>query len=209
MDDLDPQAPWTSLTYAVVDVEGNGQQPPDLVELAIVPISDGQIADPITWLVRPPRPILPMARRFHHISDADVTSSPSVIECADWMRRSLDGAVFVAHNAQIDLGVLTRELPGFAPTHVIDTVKLARRLLPGLDSYKLGALVDALDLAKGLPDDLAPHRATYDALVCARLLTRLAAPPEARPRSVGDLFDQPERRKSGGGTGDDSATALF
>src|SRR5947209_281392 len=32
---------WTSLRYAVVDVEGNGQQPPDLVELAIVPIIDG------------------------------------------------------------------------------------------------------------------------------------------------------------------------
>ncbi len=24
---------WTNLNYAVVDVEGNGQQPPDLVEL--------------------------------------------------------------------------------------------------------------------------------------------------------------------------------
>ena len=30
---------WTSMRYAVVDVEGNGQQPPDLVELAVVPIA--------------------------------------------------------------------------------------------------------------------------------------------------------------------------
>jgi hypothetical protein len=29
---------WTSLNYVVVDVEGNGQQPPELVELAVVPI---------------------------------------------------------------------------------------------------------------------------------------------------------------------------
>ena len=28
---------WASMRYAVVDVEGNGQQPPDLVELAVVP----------------------------------------------------------------------------------------------------------------------------------------------------------------------------
>jgi hypothetical protein len=32
---------WTSLRYAVADVEGNGQQPPDLVELAVLPITDG------------------------------------------------------------------------------------------------------------------------------------------------------------------------
>jgi exodeoxyribonuclease X len=44
---------WTSLNYAVVDVEGNGQQPPDLVELAVVPIRSGVIGEPASWLVRP------------------------------------------------------------------------------------------------------------------------------------------------------------
>ena len=34
---------WVSVRYAVVDVEGNGQQPPDLVELAVVPIVGGVI----------------------------------------------------------------------------------------------------------------------------------------------------------------------
>jgi exodeoxyribonuclease X len=36
---------WTSLNYVVVDVEGNGQQPPDLVELAAVPIVGGVIGN--------------------------------------------------------------------------------------------------------------------------------------------------------------------
>ena len=31
---------WTSLRYATADVEGNGQQPPDLVELAVLPITE-------------------------------------------------------------------------------------------------------------------------------------------------------------------------
>jgi hypothetical protein len=31
---------WASMRYAVVDVEGNGQQPPDLVEVAVVPVAD-------------------------------------------------------------------------------------------------------------------------------------------------------------------------
>jgi DNA polymerase III epsilon subunit-like protein len=48
---------WTALRYAVVDVEGNGQQPPDLVELAIVPIVGGVIGEPVSWLIKPPRAV--------------------------------------------------------------------------------------------------------------------------------------------------------
>jgi exodeoxyribonuclease X len=59
---------WTSLRYAVVDVEGNGQQPPDLVELAVVPIVGGVIGEPTTWLVKPERPIKYSATRIHGIT---------------------------------------------------------------------------------------------------------------------------------------------
>ncbi|MFF5114086.1 exonuclease domain-containing protein [Streptosporangium sp. NPDC000509] len=158
-------------------MEGNGQQPPDLVELAIVSIIEGQIGDARSWLVKPPRPITPMARRFHRITDVQVSTAPTAEEVAAEIRSELDRAVFVAHNAHVDLGVLTRTLPGFTPVEVVDTLKLARRLLPGQMSYKLGHLAETLSLTAGLGADLQPHRATYDALVCARLLARLASPP--------------------------------
>jgi DNA polymerase III epsilon subunit-like protein len=41
------------MRYAVVDVEGNGQQPPDLVEVAVVPVAAGIIGAPASWLVNP------------------------------------------------------------------------------------------------------------------------------------------------------------
>lgn len=63
---------WTSLNYAVIDVEGNGQQPPDLVELAAVPIVGGVIGEPRTWLVKPDQPITGFAKRIHGISNDDV-----------------------------------------------------------------------------------------------------------------------------------------
>jgi exodeoxyribonuclease X len=82
--------------------------------------------------------------------------------------------VFVAHNASVDLGVLTRELPGFTAPHVVDTLKMARAALPGRRSYQLGALVADLGLAGDLPAALSPHRASGDALACARLFVRPA-----------------------------------
>src|SRR5262249_7633410 len=68
---------WTSLTYVVVDVEGNGQQPPDLVELAVTPIYGGVIGDPMSWLVRPERPITHFARKIHGITNDAVADAPA------------------------------------------------------------------------------------------------------------------------------------
>jgi exodeoxyribonuclease X len=101
----------------------------------------------------------------------------------------------VAHNAHVDFGVLRRHLGEWECPEVFDTLKLARRLLPGQAAYKLGALVAALGLADGLPAGLAPHRATYDALVTARLFVRIAA-SGGRPLSLDDLRGQGPGRKT-------------
>jgi DNA polymerase III epsilon subunit-like protein len=82
--------------------------------------------------------------------------------------------MLVAHNAPVDVGVLRRYLTGWQCPEILDTLRAARRLLPGQASYKLGALAAALSLVDGLPAGLSPHRAAYDALVTARLLLHLA-----------------------------------
>jgi DNA polymerase III epsilon subunit-like protein len=177
---------WTSLRYAVVDVEGNGQQPPDLVELAVVSIVSGEIQEPTSWLVKPERPIKYFATRIHGITTQDVAEGPAFVAIADEVRQALDVPVLVAHNAHVDIGVLQRELPDWRPPEVFDTLKLARRLLPNQSGYKLGMLVRSLNLAEGLPDDLnlTPHRAAYDALVTARLFIHLATIAEGRPLTL-------------------------
>lgn len=46
--------------------------------------------------------------------------------------------------------------------------------MPDLGEYKLGTLVKRFKLDEGLESDLKPHRATYDALVTARLFVYFA-----------------------------------
>jgi exodeoxyribonuclease X len=168
---------WSERRYVVVDVEGNGQAPPDLVELAAVPIEGGLIGQPATWLVRPDEPITPMARRIHGITNQMTETAPVFADIEADVAARLSGAVVVAHNAGVDIAVLKRKLPGFAPDAVLDTLVLSRRLLPGQPSYRLGSLVTALDLDCDLPAGLRPHRAGYDALVTARLFVRLTSAP--------------------------------
>jgi exodeoxyribonuclease X len=197
---------WTTLAYAVADVEGNGQQPPDLVELAVLPITDGTIGQGVSWLVRPPRPIKYMATAVHGIRTGDVAGFPPFAEIDHEVRQALASRVLVAHNAHVDVSVLKRELDGWEPPEVFDTLKLARRLLPGQASYKLGALVKELSLDTGIPAGLTPHRAGYDVLVTARLFARLATGDDGRPRTLAELRGQAPGRKPGG---TDEAASLF
>jgi hypothetical protein len=120
---------WTERRYAVIDVEGNGHHPPDLVELGVLPIVGGTAGELVAWLFKPEQPITAMARHIHGISNDAVATAPVFAEMAAEVSASLDGVV-VAHNAGIDLGVLKRKLPGFEPSEVLDTLKLARRSLP-------------------------------------------------------------------------------
>jgi exodeoxyribonuclease X len=177
---------WTTLRYVVVDVEGNGQQPPDMVELAAVPITSGVIGEPSSWLVRPDRPIKYFATRIHGLTNQDVADAPMFGDVVNDVLDALDVDAIVAHNAHVDLNVLRRKLSDWKAPEVFDTLRLSRHLFPAQPSYRLGALVEAFQLADGLPEALTPHRATYDALVTARLFVRLATGVQALEALRGD-----------------------
>jgi len=159
----------------VVDVEGNGGQPPDLVEFAALPVRAGQVAPANGWsaLIRPPVPITPMATKIHGISNQDVQGSPTWAQTADRVRALLDGAWIAAHNASVEYGLLTRLMPDWQPTGVIDTLKLSRHLFGKSIRHNL----DALITHTGIDTSQIPgqrHRAAFDAHATALLLVRLA-----------------------------------
>jgi DNA polymerase III epsilon subunit family exonuclease len=181
---------WHELRYTVIDLEGNGQRPPDVVELAAVPIVGGLIGEPMVWLCKPDRPITPIARRIHGITNEMVDSSPAFADLATEIRARLSDSVLVAHNAAVDVGVLKRKLSDFEPSEVLDTLKLSRSLLPEA-SHRLGALASLLHLTAGIPLGLQPHRATYDAMVTARLFVRLATREDGTPKNYDELRHSP------------------
>ncbi|MCX5064204.1 exonuclease domain-containing protein [Streptomyces sp. NBC_00201] len=160
----------------VVDVEGNGTNPPDLVEIAALPVRDGR-PDKSTagwWLTRPNRPVTPFATRVHGLTNDDLADKPAWAEVADQVRDFLGNTWICAHSAHTDYRVLSAHLPGWEPTGVLDTLRLARKTFPDLSGYSLDALI------KHVQPDLseAPahrHRATFDAYATAQLLIIMAS----------------------------------
>jgi len=183
---IDPSMLWLRARLAVVDVEGNGQHPPDLVELAVVPIRAGRVHPARTWLVRPPKAITWRARDIHGITNDDVASSPTITEIEGEVLQELAGVdIIVGHGVHVDRAVLSRSFGSWEPPPEVDTLRLARAAYPDMPSHKLGDLVDALGLASD-PVPGQPHRAGWDGTVTARLLLRLIQ-EMAQPVTLGDL----------------------
>lgn len=159
--------------FAVVDIEGNGQSPPDIVEIAIVHVSFPEIARPLQWLIRPPKPITGLVtRKVHGITNAAVAAAPSWLDVADEIRSGLAGRILVAHNASVEVSVLRRYLPDYLPPLVVDTLALSRKLWPHLPRHNLDSLIDAMEISVDGTSG-GRHRAAYDCRATAELLIHL------------------------------------
>jgi exodeoxyribonuclease X len=115
----------------VIDIEGNGQHPPDLIELGLLPITGGQPGEPAAWLFRPEAPITPIARRIHGITNDATAAAPVFTEHEAEVRACLAEAVLVAHNASVDLGVLKRKTARHWPACTPLTVTTSTAVLDG------------------------------------------------------------------------------
>ncbi|MFG2964909.1 MULTISPECIES: exonuclease domain-containing protein [unclassified Streptomyces] len=165
---------WPELL--VVDVEGNGTNPPDLVEIAALPIRAGQ-PDTTTagaWLIRPQRPVTARAISIHGLSNDLLADKPTWPELADEIGEFFGTAWICAHNAHIDYRALNRHLLKWEPVGVLDTLRLAKATYPDLPSYSLDSLIEHACPDLSQAPRIGRHRAPYDAYATAQLLLAMA-----------------------------------
>ena len=157
--------------FVVFDLETTGPKTPPcrIMELGACRVSGGRIVAEFNTLVNPQMPIPPFIAGLTGIRDEMVTSAPTFSEvAADWLD-FVDTAVLVAHNAVFDVRFINHELslvyPGRRmPNAHLCTVSLARRVLPELKSFRLGALAEHFDVRHR-----SRHRAGDDARATAEV----------------------------------------
>lgn len=162
---------WSQCEFVVVDVEGNGQSPQEIIELAIVPIRQAHISDTWReWQIRPTKPVTIHASRVHGIFDSDLAGKPKFDDIAHEIANDLGYHAVVGHNVAIDAQLLKERLPMWKPLVAIDTLKLAKWVIPGKSSYALDALANEFGI-----NELSrkSHRAGSDALATAQLFLLL------------------------------------
>lgn len=172
--------------FAVVDVETTGGSATDdrITEIAVVLVHGQRREVVFESLVNPGRPISPWASSITGITDAMVATAPPFGAIADALAAVLAGRVFTAHNARFDWGFVDAAFQRATGARLegprLCTVRLARRLVPGLPSAGLDQCIVHFGL-----ENAARHRAAGDAYCTALLLERLLG--LARGAGVGSL----------------------
>jgi DNA polymerase-3 subunit epsilon len=161
--------------YAVVDIETTGSYAAGagITEIAIV-ITDGEeILHSWQSLINPHRPIPLFIQQLTGITPDMVAGAPSFAEVAGHIHSLLQDKIFVAHNVNFDYSFVKHHLEacGFTlGSRKLCTIRLARKVKPGLAKYGLGRLCHTLDI-----EHHDHHRAYGDAHATALLFAYLKA----------------------------------
>jgi DNA polymerase-3 subunit epsilon len=177
-------------TYVVVDLETTGLRPgtSQICEIGAVRLRGLEPAGEFQTLVNPGRPIEPGASAVTGLRDAQLRRAPSPSVAVQRFLAFAGDAVLVAHNARFDLAFLDRETERLTGSRlaapVVDTVRLARRLLEGRTPR-----ASLAQLAHFFGTSAQPcHRALPDAQATAEILLALIGLAQERgARTVADL----------------------
>lgn len=163
------------MSYAIVDIETTGGHASanGITEVAIYVHDGTQVVDTYQTLINPDQPIPYYITGLTGISNEMVKDAPHFWEVADRIHEMLKDNIFIAHNVNFDYSFLKSELAncGYDLTaNKLCTVRLSRKIYPGLDSYSLGKICGYLDIKIE-----SRHRADGDAAATVKLFEMLLA----------------------------------
>ncbi len=143
-----------------------------IVEIGAVRFIDGQIESVFATLLDPQISIPEAASRVNGITDSMLKGKPKIADILEPFAEFCGSDLLVAHNAPFDCQFMTSDYKKCEMTApkgiVLDTCAMARNVFRGLANYKLGTLVQYLQIeAEGF------HRAEADANYCGQLFYKM------------------------------------
>lgn len=161
--------------YSIIDIEGNGAgfRKESIIEVAVYKYDGHQIVDQFISLVNPESEITPFVQKLTGITPKMVKTAPKFHELAKRLVEITEGTTLVGHNIDFDYRMLRQEFKRLGydfKINTLDTIPIAKKLIPDAESYSLSKLVKSL----GIPLT-EHHRAGGDARATLELFKVLVA----------------------------------
>ncbi|SEI74376.1 DNA polymerase-3 subunit epsilon [Cyclobacterium xiamenense] len=159
--------------YAIVDIETTGGFAAQhrIIEIAVVFHDGEKITGHYQQLLNPRRSLPAFITGLTGIDAGMLADAPDFSAIANDLWDLLEGKIFVAHNVSFDYNFVkqafAQENKDFKPRRLC-TVRLGRKIFPGLRSYSLGQLCEARGIR--VKDR---HRALGDAWATALLFEQM------------------------------------
>ena len=155
--------------YVLVDIETTGLSPiaDDIIEIGAIKVKNNEMVEQYNELININRNLSPFITNLTGITDEMLKSGkmPKVVfeEFVDFVGDN----VIIGHNVNFDLGFLCDKCKKYLNYNLnndyIDTLYLARRLVPGSINYKLGTLAKLFNISyEGAHRGLKDVEITYE-----------------------------------------------
>lgn len=161
-------------SYIAFDLETTGLSPQEheIIEIGALKVREGKVVDRFMEFVHPDKPITSMITNITHITNDMVAGARSCPEVIHDFLSFCEDDVLIGHNVMFDYSFVkcsaVREGLTFEKMG-IDTLKIAKKVHPELESKSLSALCEHYKI-----ENKAAHRAYFDALATAKLYQTLS-----------------------------------
>lgn len=160
--------------YVAFDLETTGLnvETDSIIEIGALKVVDGKVCDRFITFVKPDTPISPMITQITGITNEMVADAGDTREIIKDFVEFCGNNILVGHNIMFDYKFMKK----YTSMHQlsfeksgIDTLKIARKMLRGLESRSLERLCSYYQIV-----NQSAHRAYHDALATAKLYHMLA-----------------------------------
>lgn len=163
--------------YCVIDVETTGLDPTvdHILEIAVIKIKNGTITESFSSLVKHPNftYVPERVEKITGITTNDILENGNnLLESLKQFNLIIQNHILIGHNVNFDINFLydsfNKLLESPLTNNYVDTLRLARKALPELNSHKLTTLINHYGL------DRQNHRALDDCELTFKVYNNLA-----------------------------------
>lgn len=149
--------------YVLVDIETTGFSPQndDIIEIGAIKVKENEVIDEYQSLVKTNRSLNSRICDLTGITNDMLKDGKEAKQAIHEFLEFVGDDILVAHNANFDINFLYDKSNLYTNRYLkndfIDTMKLAKKILPNLPNYKLGTLaeyynIDYSNAHRGLED---------------------------------------------------------
>lgn len=160
--------------YTIIDIETTGLDPnfDEIIEIGALKIADGKVIDEFSTLVKPTSLVSPFVEELTGINNKMLSDAPPIKPAIEAFYNFIGESILVGHNVHFDINFLYDNLYKYAnillQNDFVDTLRLARRLLPHLHNCRLSTIAHYFGI-----NETTFHRALQDCSITFQCYEKL------------------------------------
>lgn len=160
--------------YVLVDIETTGLSPKtdEIIEIGAIKVKENKIVDQYDSLIRINEPLNPFITNLTGITDAMLQQGKDPIQALEEFLEFAGEDIIMGHNVNFDINFIYDKCALYLDTYLrndfVDTMRIAKKVIPDCKNYKLGTLAEIFDV-----DYKNAHRGLKDVEITYEVYNKL------------------------------------